>query len=124
MHILFLMSAFKVGGQEIVTNTLASHFIKQGHKVIIATLNKPAEEMELRVDARIPLIQVGSYQVCKKTIVPLTNLIRNFNADIVINQWGLPYIPAKILYQIKKHNPDLNFKTISVYHNRRSKVKL
>ena len=37
MNILFLMKVFEVGGQEVVTSTLAQSFVSHGHSVTIVT---------------------------------------------------------------------------------------
>ena len=34
--------------------------------------------------------------------------------DVVVNQWGLPYIPSKVLKEAKA---GLNIRTIAIYHN-------
>ena len=41
MNILFLMKVFEVGGQEVVTATLANTFVKNNHHVVIASFNQP-----------------------------------------------------------------------------------
>lgn len=37
------MKVFEVGGQEVVTATLADTFIKKGHQVVIACFKRPNE---------------------------------------------------------------------------------
>lgn len=42
MNILFLMKVFEVGGQEVVTLTLAKSFVEHGHHVgIVLSLFRP-----------------------------------------------------------------------------------
>ena len=44
----------------------------------------------------------------------LRSILIRKNIQVVINQWGLPYIPAKVLDKARK---GLAIKTIAVYHN-------
>ena len=50
----------------------------------------------------------------KKNVTQLHNYLLNNKTNIVVNQWGLHWIPIKTIQKAKK---GLSVKTISVYHN-------
>lgn len=114
MNILFLMKVYEIGGQEVVTSTLADYFIKQGHKVSIACFKSPNPEMIKRTSATIKFYTIGEYKYSKQNVIKLRTILEKEHIHLVINQWGLPYIPAMVLYKAKKNT---NIKTIAVYHN-------
>lgn len=114
MNILFLMKVFEVGGQEVVTATLAKNFVDHGCNVCIASFKKPSFLMIERVDKRVSFYTIGSFQFSNENVKNLRNVLIRNKIDIVINQWGLPYIPAKVLVYAKR---GLSVKTIAVYHN-------
>lgn len=114
MNILFLMKVYEIGGQEVVTSTLANCFIEHGHKVYIASFNTPNLQMQERTDSRVKFYTIGDYKYSKQNVIKLRRILEKEHIDIVINQWGLPYIPSKVLYDAKKN---INLKTIAVYHN-------
>lgn len=114
MNLLFLMKAFEVGGQEVVTQTLAESFVVHGHSVGIACFNKPNPLMMSRTDRRICFYTLESFRYSTENVDKLRSILIGSHVDIVINQWGLPYIPAKVLNKAKA---GLNVKVIAVYHN-------
>lgn len=114
MRILFLMKYFEVGGQEVVTSTLASKFLDHQHDVTIVSFNKPSETMLERLDKRIIFYTLHNFVNSKKNVIALQKILLEKNIDTVINQWGLPYIAIKVL---KSASKELNLKIISVYHN-------
>lgn len=114
MNILFLMKAYDIGGIEVVAATLADCFVKHGHKVCIATFNKPDAMMQARTNPEIKIYTIGKYKYSADNVDRLHEILRNNMIDVVINQWGLPYVPCRVLCKAKK---GLNIKTIAVYHN-------
>lgn len=114
MNILFLMKAFEVGGQEVVTATLAKSFIEHGHNVLITSFKTPNPLMTARLDGRIKVFIIGEFRYSHDNVKKLRTILTDNGIDIVINQWGLPYIPVKVLDEAKC---GLNIKTISIYHN-------
>ena len=48
MNILFLMKVFEVGGQEVVTSTLAHGFTAHGHHVTIACFKRRLENFAIQ----------------------------------------------------------------------------
>ncbi len=114
MNILFLMKVFEIGGQEVVTATLAKSFVDHGHNVSIAVFNKPNPQMVARLDTRVKVYTIGEFRYTESNVWKLRKILIQEKADIVINQWGLPYVPAKVLHKARR---GLGIKTIAVYHN-------
>ena len=114
MHILFLMKTYEVGGQEVVTSTLAHCFVAHGHQVSIVCFKRPNPFMQERTDKRIRFFTLGEFCYSKENVEKLRSVLVEQKIDVVINQWGLPYIPAKVLKEAKA---GLNIKTIAIYHN-------
>ena len=108
------MKVFEVGGQEVVTLKLAESFAAHGHNVYIASFKRPSPIMTGRADKRIVFFTLGEFSYSKTNVIKLRSILVDNNIDIVINQWGLPYIPAKVLDKAKSGT---RVKTISVYHN-------
>lgn len=114
MNILFLMKVYEIGGQEVVTSILANYFIQRGHKVSIACFKSPNLEMIKRTSPQIKFYKIGEYKFSRLNVIKLKTILEKECINLVINQWGLPYIPAKVLYNAKKY---INLKTIAIYHN-------
>lgn len=108
------MKVFEIGGQEIVTATLAKSFVDHGHNVSIAVFNKPNPQMVARLDTRVKVYTIGEFRYTESNVRKLRKILIQEKADIVINQWGLPYVPAKVLHKARR---GLGIKTIAVYHN-------
>ena len=115
MNILFLMKVFEIGGQEVVTLTLAKSFVSHGHNVSIACFMPPNPIMVARADKRIKFFTLGEFRYSGKNVKELRSILIDNKIDIVINQWGLPYIPANVLNKAKAKLPHI--KTIAIYHN-------
>lgn len=126
MNILFLMKVFEVGGQEKVTAILAECFANHGHNVTIASFATPAGLIADNLDKRIRLVDLHSEFKCNdKVVADVRKLLIDAQIDIVINQWGLPFVPAKVLNKAI-HAPyhtmsplatKPKLKTIAIYHN-------
>lgn len=114
MNILFLMKAYDIGGIEVVAATLANSFMKHGHKVAIATFKAPNAMMIARTNPEIQIYAIGKFECSALNADRLRKILIDNNIDVVINQWGLPYIPCKVLNKAKM---GLNIKTIAIYHN-------
>lgn len=114
MHILFLMKYYEIGGIESVTAMLGSCFLRHGHNVTLATFNEPIPMALARTDKAIKVYTLGKYECSQKNVAALRKILVEHRINVVINQWGLPYIPIKTLCKAKQ---GLNVKVISVYHN-------
>lgn len=114
MNILFLMKYYSLGGVEMVTNVLASRFLDNGCRVSIVSFIEPSNEILCRKDSRIIYYLLSGFNTSKKNIDQLRNILIEEKIDIVINQWGLPYVP---IYVLKKASKGLSLKIFSVHHN-------
>lgn len=114
MNILFLMKYYSLGGVEMVTNVLASRFLDNGCRVSIVSFIEPSNEILCRKDSRIIYYLLSGFNTSKKNIDQLRSILIEEKIDIVINQWGLPYVP---IYVLKKASKGLSLKIFSVHHN-------
>lgn len=114
MNILFLTKSFGIGGVEIVTLTLAKTFKKHGHGVGIFAFYKADEILDKKVPDDIPLYIGYGFKESQENIKMLRDIIVSNNINIIINQWGLPFLPIRVINKARK---GLNAKVISVYHN-------
>ena len=114
MNILFLLKSFEVGGLEVVTSVLANKFVSEGHNVTIWTFFEGKTSLASRLDRRVSLINGCGFNSGKENVKLLRDVLINNKIKVVINQWGLPFVPA---YTLKRAAHGLNVKTIAVYHN-------
>ncbi len=114
MNILFLMKYYSLGGVEMVTNVLASRFLDNGCRVSIVSFIEPSNEILCRKDSRIIYYLLSGFNTSRKNIDQLRDILIEEKIDIVINQWGLPYVP---IYVLKKASKGLSLKIFSVHHN-------
>lgn len=114
MNILFLLKSFEVGGLEVVTTTLANKFQEEGHKVVIWTFSEGKTSLVSRLDENVKLVYGFGFNLSKCNINALRTVLIDEKIQIVINQWGLPFIPA---YVLKKASRGIPVKIIAVYHN-------
>lgn len=108
------MKLYDVGGIEVVAATLASCFVRHGHHVVIATFNAPSELTVARTDKRVKIYTLGDFACNQQNVAVLRKILIDHQIQVVINQWGLPLVPCRVLNKAKK---GLNIKTIAVYHN-------
>lgn len=113
MNILFLLKTYDLGGVEIVSTVLARKFIDAGHKVIVFAFEK-GKGTALSYFNDIETIIGHGYADNKENIKSLKKLLTDNNIQVVINQWGLPYLPIKVL---KKASKGHDIKIISTHHN-------
>ena len=113
MNILFLLKTYDLGGVEVVSTVLANKFIESGKKVIVFAFEK-GKGTALSYFNNIETIIGYGYNDNKENLNCLKSLLIDNNIQVVINQWGLPYLPLKIL---KKASKGLDIKIISTHHN-------
>ena len=114
MNILFLLKSFEIGGLEVVTSVLANKFVDEGHKVFIWAFFEGKTSLKDRLDSRVNLMYGNGFNSGKENVKSLRDVLIDNKIQVVINQWGLPFIPA---YTLKKTVKGLNVKIIAVYHN-------
>lgn len=114
MNILFLCKNFSVGGIETVTSTLSRKLADKKCHIVIATLNMPDARAKGCLDPRICLYTLYGCCYSKANVTALHSILERHRIDIVVNQWGLPFLPMLILKRAAKN---VNVRIISVYHN-------
>ena len=114
MNILFLTKTLGLGGVAVVTSVLANKFAEDGHNVSIFIFSDSDVTLRKRLSENVKLYIGNGYQFSWENISRLRDVLVGENIDIVINQWGLPYLPAFILSLASKN---LNLNKIVVYHN-------
>lgn len=114
MNILFFYRIYpEYGGVEVVTTVLANRFVKDGHKVVIASIEQPHPELKDQLDSSIELVKLKYPVTCKQNITQLHQVIKDKVIDIIINQWGLPF---KTTMLCNKAIKGTSCKLISVLH--------
>ena len=114
MNILFLLKSYDIGGLEVVTTVLANKFYTEGHHVVIWAFYEGKTSLSNRLNKKIPIIYGHGYKVSSDNVSSLRNVLTDNRINLVVNQWGLPFVPARTL---KKASKGLTVKIISVYHN-------
>lgn len=114
-NILFLTKDLEPGGVESVTVYLANAFCDIGHHVSIVLFNDIKNIMlKERLYESVSLHILSGYNGRKENISLLRNILIQEQTNIVINQYGLPFLPIRLINRAKK---GLLLKTISVYHS-------
>ena len=114
MNILFLLKSYCIGGLEVVTTVLANKFHMEGHNVTLWAFKEGDTSLRNQLNPNIKLIYGNGFSVSKFNIQSLRNILVDNKIDIVINQWGLPFIPALVLNKASK---GLDIKKLAVYHS-------
>lgn len=114
MNILFLLKSLDIGGVEIVTATLANKFIKEGHNVTIFSFFQAKNSIRDRLSHKIDVYSQKEYSCSQDNILNLRKILIDQKIDVIINQWGLPYVP---IYVARKASKELNVRIISIHHN-------
>lgn len=114
MNILFLLRSLDIGGLEVVTAVLANKFLAEGHGVSVFAFEERTGKIKEHFNPRIPINIGQGYRVSKENVTQLRELLEYNKVNVVINQWGLPLIPIKVLSTAKE---GLTVRIISVYHN-------
>ena len=114
MNILFVTKSLSIGGVEIVTTTLANAFADRGHNVCIFSFFYSEENVEGLLSDKVSSYVGTGYKNDKETVGILRDIIIKHNINIIINQWGLPWLPIRVINKARK---GMNVKVISVYHN-------
>lgn len=115
MNILFLLRSLDMGGLEVVSSVLANKFASEGHNISIFAFEKRTGNVLSRICNSVDVIIGGKYEDSPEQVSCLREILIKKKVDIVINQWGLPLVPIKVLLKAKRSLSSI--KIISVYHN-------
>ena len=97
-----------------MTSVLANKFVKEGHNVCVYSFLGGEHSIAKRFCEQIKVYPQNDYSVCKDNIQALRKILIDNRVDVIINQWGLPYVPIKVAQKAIK---GLDVKIVSVYHN-------
>lgn len=116
MNVLFVLRSIgdNLGGVEIVTITLANKFVEEGHDVFIFLFTKGDFDLSNRLNEKIKVFVAGEYKFNNRIVALFSKVLIDNNINVIINQWGLPFLPMRIIKHAKRH---YDIKVISVYHN-------
>lgn len=114
LNILFLLKGLETGGLEVVTTVLANKYVEEGHHVSVFAFLESKHSIAERFDKRVKLYGQNDYSVSKENVAKLRAILVDDKIDVIVNQWGLPYVPLKTARKAAK---GMNVKFISVYHN-------
>lgn len=114
MNILFLLKSIGVGGVEVVSVTLANKFVQEGINVSIFSFEDRQQNLIERLDKRIHIFYGSGFRYSPQNVSKLRSVIKEKKIDIIINQWGLPFIPTLVTMRAKQ---GLDIKYISFHHN-------
>lgn len=103
-----------MGGLEVVSSVLANKFVQEGHNVSIFAFTKAEHSIKNRLDKRIHTYIIKEFKYNKENVHAMRAVMLEEKINIVINQWGLPFVPIKVAI---KASMGLDVKIISVYHN-------
>ena len=98
MNILFLYRIYpSYGGVEVVTTVLANEFIKDGHRVTIASFEGGKEGLLEQLDKRVFLLHLNRSVLSLHNMRRMKCYCKVNNIDVIINQWGLPFYTSLFL---------------------------
>lgn len=114
MNILFVLKVLEIGGLEIVSSVLANRFSAQGHRVVVFAFTRGEGKTIDGLDDSVRQVVGKGYNASADNVSLLRNILIEERIDVVINQWGLPLVPIKVINKARKA---LDIKVISVFHN-------
>lgn len=114
MNILIIQKSMGIGGVNVVSATLARKFQEEGHKVTVFAFYKGDNDMPRESYGNAFIIVGFGFKVCKDNVRTIRYIIEEYQIDLIINQWGLSYVPAVVL---KKACKGSTVKWISYYHS-------
>lgn len=114
MNVLFILRTLEVGGVEVVSSVLANKFVSEGHHVSVFAFSSGGDRIIESFDLSVKQFIGDGFRVSKKNICKLRKIIMGEKVDVIINQWGLPLVPIKVINRARK---GLFVKVITVFHN-------
>lgn len=116
MNILIYTRGFLMGGISVVSAVLANKFKREGHNVTIWAFYKgeSSAASEALLNGGIEVVYGHGFKCSKQNVQSLRETLIKHNVDVILNQYGLPYIPVNVA---KKATKGLDVKIVSTYHN-------
>ena len=114
LNILFLLKNLEVGGVEVVTTVLANKFSDEGCNVTIWAFSEGKTSIADKLNGRVHLVYGYGLNAGRENVISLRKTLVDDHIQVVVNQWGLPYVPTLTL---KRAGKGLGIKAVAVYHN-------
>lgn len=114
MNILFVLKTLEIGGVEVVTSVLANKFSSEGHHVTVFAFSEGDGRKIDTFTPAVTLVIGEGFNVSDNNVKLLRNTLQKKEISVVINQWGLPLVPIKV---INRARIGLKIKVITVFHN-------
>lgn len=114
MNILFLLRSVGFGGVEVVSVALANMLARRGHRVSIFAREYRKNSIADRLSENIRVYYGCGDNGCKKNVQALHEAYEKENIHVVVNQWGLPFMPIRLARNAEKGHA---VRVISFYHN-------
>lgn len=114
MNILFVLKSLEIGGVEVVTSVLANKFSSEGHRVTIFAFSKGEGRKIETLDESVKLVVGNGFSITEYNVKLLKDTLLEDKIAVLINQWGLPLVPIKVINKARK---GLEVRVITVFHN-------
>jgi len=114
MNIMIYSTRMDTGGVASVSALLANEWLHAGHQVSLVVFENITNDVQVKLDADVHIYTLNGYKYSKVNVNALRVILIKEKVDVVINQYGLPWIPMRTL---KKAGKGLQYKVISAYHS-------
>lgn len=114
MNILFVLRSLNIGGLEVVTTVLANKFVAEGHQVFVFAFEERTGKAKERFCKDVKITIGKGYKKSDENIKIVRDIIISSCINVVINQWGLPLSPIRVINEARRNT---GAKVVSVYHN-------
>lgn len=114
MNILFVLKSLEIGGVEVVTSILANKFSSEGHRVTIFAFFEGKGRKIDTLGTSVKLVIGNGFSITEDNVKLLKDTLKEDKIAVIINQWGLPLVPIKVINKARK---GLGVKVITVFHN-------
>ena len=88
--------------------------MEEKHNVTIFSFFQAKTSVENRLCPEIAVYSQKEYSCSDENIKAMRKVLIDNKIDIIVNQWGLPYLPISVAIKASK---GLDIKIISVHHN-------
>ena len=114
MNILFVLKSLEIGGVEVVTSVLANKFSSVGHRVTVFAFSEGEGRKVDTLDASVKLVVGKGFYISEDNVKLLKETLQENEISVIINQWGLPLVPIKVINKARK---GFRVRVITVFHN-------
>lgn len=118
--ILFIAGRFGIGGVEKVTVNLANEFMRRGYRVGLAAFQFERNNILDQFNPGMAVVELTRPVLSCNNVKKLRGLIREYDVDIVINQWAPPFSVSFLLMLSKLRKTKL----FAVHHTQPGKGRM